>query len=210
MKNKAIKIFTSILLIVVSIFAPIFTESTHENEMIFEWETINNSLHDTTWKLDKNIETPIEITYKTFTLTKNSTFKSYMPYKAFSKSSKQYLLQQYATTDENGFRRINDYYIVAVGTHYFEDINTCIGTYIDIVLENGEVIKCIVGDIKADEHTDSANIVTLHNGCVSEFIVNTKVLDTKVKRTGDVSYLKEEWMSPVEKIVVYERNVFDE
>lgn len=87
--------------------------------------------------------------------------------------------------------------------------NATVGTYIDLILENGTVIPCVVGDFKADIHTDSTNIVTNHNGCVSEFLIDNPVLHTTTKKIGDISYCKEEWKSPVKIIKVYEKNVFD-
>jgi hypothetical protein len=101
---------------------------------------------------------------------------------------------------------IQDRFCVAVGTTVTSNIGTCI----DVVLKNGTIIPCVVGDIKANVHTNSDNITTLANGCVCEFIISKKSLPRKIKRIGDISYCYEEWMSPVEKIIVYERSVFDE
>ena len=130
-----------------------------------------------------------------------SGFKSFMSFKTFGKKTAQYELQQLATTDANGLRKINDYYIIAVGS-YFE---AQVGQRIDLVLENGEVIKCLVGDEKADKDTDSANIFSRNNGCMSEFIVDTCLLEKTVKKHGDVSFLPdEEWNSPVTKIILYD------
>lgn len=205
--NKKKKIVAGIVLIVVGLFTPIFIETTNNNEMIKEWENLNMSLSHTTWELDESIQ---EYSFKEFIIPETNGFKSYMPYNFFSTSSKQYDLQQYAYTDKNGLRKIDDRYVIAVGTYYFDDMSTSIGTYIDLVLENGEIIPCVVGDIKADIHTDSNNIITLQNNCVSEFIVSLDDLHSVAKQVGDVSYIEETWMSPVDKIIVYERNIFDE
>lgn len=67
----------------------------------------------------------------------------------------------------------------------------------------------MLADVKADIHTDSNNIITLANGCVSEFVVYTPSLHNMAKRMGDVSYCCEEWKSPVVEIIVYEQNAFD-
>lgn len=63
--KKNMKIVTGILLIVVGIFTPIFNESPQplNSEMITEWEEIDNSLHDTTWKLDEYTMLLNEIPY---------------------------------------------------------------------------------------------------------------------------------------------------
>lgn len=147
-----------------------------------------------------------EIRFKDYSIPKTSGFKSYMPYTAITlKSSRQYKLQQqYATTGNYGIRMVNDRYCVAIGTF----TNSPIGTYIDLILENDTSIPCIIGDFKADKDTDSNNIITMHNGCATEFIVNSSSLDKMAKRMGDISYCRDEWRSPVKTIRVYEKNVF--
>ena len=152
---------------------------------------------------------PVEIiAYTTYDIPENKGFKSYMDYKAItSRSSKQFQLQNlYANTSDCGIRVVNDRYCIAVGTHF----NAKIGQYLDLILENGVIIPCVLSDVKADIHTDESNIVTLHNGCVSEFIVDTPSLYNIAKKMGDVSYCYAEWRSPVVQIVVYEQNVFDQ
>ena len=134
-----------------------------------------------------------------------SGFKSYMPYTAItSKSSPQYKLQQIAYTGTYGIRQYDNRYCVAIGTAFNADV----GTYFDLILANGTVIPCIVADIKADKHTDSNNMITIANGCLTEFIVDSSTLNRKAKRMGDISYCNEDWNSRVEKIRVYDKNVF--
>lgn len=148
------------------------------------------------------------INYMTYAIPENRGFKSYMDYRAITnKSSQQFQLQKlYANTGNYGIRVVEDRYCIAVGTHF----SASIGQYLDLILENGTVIPCVLADVKADIHTDSNNIITLHNGCVSEFVVDTSSLHNTAKRMGDVSYCCEEWNSPVVEIVVYEQNVFDQ
>ena len=136
-----------------------------------------------------------------------SGFKSYMPYTAItSKSSPQYKLQQIAYTGTYGIRQYDNRYCVAIGTAFNADI----GTYFDLILANGTVIHCIVADIKADRHTDSNNMITIANGCLTEFIVDSSTLNRKAKRMGDISYCNEDWNSRVEKIRVYDKKEGDE
>ena len=127
--------------------------------------------------------------------------KTWMPYTLFSKSSQQYELQQYAETDSLGFRCIAGRYLVAVGSA----AKVSIGQYVDIVLENGEVIPCIIGDSKADSDTYADNLTTKGSGCVCEFIVDTDILAKRIKKSGDVSSIDESYDSPVDKIIVYEK-----
>ena len=146
-----------------------------------------------------------KLNYRDYTVPITSGFKSYMPYTAItSKSSPQYKLQQIAYTGTYGIRQYDNRYCVAIGTAFNADV----GTYFDLILANGTAIPCIVADIKADRHTDSNNMVTIANGCLTEFIVDSSALNKNAKRMGDISYCNEDWNSRVEKIRVYDKNVF--
>lgn len=148
-----------------------------------------------------------KINYDLYSVPEYSGYKSWMPYTAITSiSSPQYLLQnEYAYTGTYGIRQINGRFCVAIGSHFTEDI----GQYFDLILENGTVIPCILADQKADEDTDSDGIFTLHNGCATEFIVDTSNLNYAAKRDGDISSCCEEWDSPVEQIKVYEKNILE-
>ena len=147
-----------------------------------------------------------KLNYRDYTVPITSGFKSYMPYTAItSKSSPQYKLQQIAYTGTYGIRQYDNRYCVAIGTGFNADI----GTYFDLILSNGTVIPCIVADIKADRHTDSNNMITIANGCLTEFIVDSSALNKNAKRMGDISYCNEDWNSRVEKIRVYDKNIFE-
>ena len=146
-----------------------------------------------------------QLDYTEYIAPITSGFKSYMPYTTItSKSSQQYKLQKIAYTGTYGIRQYDNRYCVAIGTAFNADV----GTYFDLILANGTVIPCIVADIKADKHTDSNNMVTIANGCLTEFIVDSSTLNRKAKRMGDISYCNEDWDSRVEKIRVYDKNVF--
>lgn len=140
--------------------------------------------------------------YKEYSVPETSGFKSFMSYKAItSKSSPQYKLQhEKAYTGKNGIRQVDGRYCVAIGSYFTNEI----GALFDLVLENGTVIPCILADQKADKDTDSQNIITRHNGCLSEFIVDVGNLKREIARMGDVSYFNNNWDSPVESIRVYE------
>lgn len=130
--------------------------------------------------------------------------KSYEYYTAITnKSSNAYKLQEVCITDFNGFRRFEDKYVIAVGTYF----NAPVGTALTLVLENDTEIECVVGDIKADIHTDTNNIYS-KCGCASEFIVDKNFTElTNCK--GDVSSVFEDWDSKVKKVRVYDGNYFD-
>ena len=147
-----------------------------------------------------------KLNYRDYTVPITSGFKSYMPYTAITnKASKQFKLQQMASDDTYGIRTVNNRYCVAIGTAF----NAQVGTYFDMILANETVISCIVSDIKADKHTDKNNMITVSNGCLTEFIINSSALDRNAKRMGDISYCCDEWNSRVEKIRVYDKNIFE-
>lgn len=129
--------------------------------------------------------------------------KCYEDYRFLTdETSAQYAIQQLAYTDEHGFRKIDDRYLVAIGTYFDAEC----GTLFDIILENGEKIPSIVGDIKADIHTDVWNVYSAGK-CATEFIVDTNTMDRKLLLTGDISHYCEEWQSKVEALYVYETSI---
>ena len=121
----------------------------------------------------------------------DTDFKSYMDYTCITnKNSSQWKLQKKAHTDENGLRKVDDYYCVALGTYYSDTI----GDIFKVTLENGNTFEVIVGDIKADKHTDSKNMyhsMGEGRGDMVEFIVETSKLPKKVRRAGTISALEE-------------------
>lgn len=151
-------------------------------------------------EVEEEIETVEEQPYvdgNVYWVPNNSGFKSYMPYTAISRWT-QYEIQQIAYTNEKGLRMVDGRYCVAIGSHF----NCEIGQAFDLILENGVVIPCIMGDQKADSDTDGNNIFT-GNGCCTEFIVDMSCLDHYSKIMGDVSYAYEGWDSPVSMIITY-------
>lgn len=138
--------------------------------------------------------------YSDFSVPEYSGMKSYMDYRMITdKTSDQYLLQQYASNGDFGIRMIDDRYCVAIGM--FSDAE--IGDKVDLILENGSTIQCIVGDFKNPIHTDANKMITVKSNCASEFIVSTSVLNKEAKKTGDISYCKDNWKSPVKTIRIY-------
>ena len=131
-----------------------------------------------------------------------SGFKSYEPYDLITAQSAQLCLQYQAVTDSNGFRLLDGRYLVAVGTF----CNAPCGTYIDLILENGVLIPCIVGDIKADVHTDETNTFTIASMCASEFIVDDAI--SPAEWYGDISMVYEEWNSKIHSVRVYHKNYY--
>ena len=126
----------------------------------------------------------------------DTSFKAYMSYKCITnKASEQYKLQLSAWTDDMGLRKVDDYYLVAMGTYYSDTI----GDKFRITLEGDKTFDVMIGDIKADIHTDNSNMYSpvynsngkFRSANVIEFIIDTKSVDRKVKLMGDVSAYEE-------------------
>lgn len=134
---------------------------------------------------------------------KNSSRKTYMDYRKITDtSSKQYELQQNKDcyTTDTGFRKINEYYCIAVGTHYSNNI----GDKLIVYMENGESFKAIVADIKDDKHTDETNRQHRKDGSVIEFVVDTRKLPELVRKMGDISYMDEKIFKGEIKAIIKE------
>lgn len=112
-------------------------------------------------------------------------YKCYMDYRTITDtSSPQWELQQESWTDENGLRRYEDRYCIALGSAYGSDI----GARYIIELEDGAQYRCVLADQKADCDTNAEHTADM-NGAVVEFIVDTPVLPSDVRSMGDVSYI---------------------
>ena len=108
-----------------------------------------------------------------------------MDYRAITnKASEQWQLQKSAYTDANGLRKMNDRYMIAVGSYFTKDI----GEWVDVYLDNGLVLPCIVGDAKADKDTINGHSTGTHNDAI-EFIVETGKLHSVARTRGDISFV---------------------
>lgn len=114
-----------------------------------------------------------------------SSFKSYMDYRCITnRSSLQYKMQQQAYTDENGLRKIGEYYCVAMGTYYGN-----LGDKLYVETDEGANFKVILSDIKSDSHTDATHRYTLANRCMMEFLVETESMPSSIRSSGTVNGL---------------------
>lgn len=139
--------------------------------------------------------------YTVYGTPSHNSFKSYMSYRAVSSSSAQGKLQAQAKTDaKTGIRKVDGRYCVALGSYYCSKI----GTKFDLVMSNGSVVKCILGDQKANRDTDAKNQKT-SDGSIAEFLVDMNKLPSKVKTMGDVSYADKDLKGNIAKIRVYEK-----
>jgi len=117
---------------------------------------------------------------------------------AFSASSAQYALQQKAYTGKYGIRMVDGRYCIAVGYRFCDRI----GTKIDVVLEDGRRIKCIMGDAKARKDTDDTESYHLVDGSYVEFIVDRGSLNWEIQEAGNVGVI-DEFAGRISQIIVY-------
>lgn len=175
----------------------------NENDTYYAIGDMANYLADEINKIESNISYVEDISCKSGTKSKSNkseydipdydtSFKTYMDYRKITdKSSAQYMLQMESYTDNMGLRKYEDHYIVAMGTYYSDNV----GDTFKITLDNEKSFNVIIGDIKANCHTDSKNMYSpvydnndnLISANVIEFIVDTKELDRSVKKLGTVS-----------------------
>ena len=126
----------------------------------------------------------------------DTSFKSFMDWRTItSPTSKQWEIQnsEYTWTDQNGFRRYGDCYLVALGTFY----STTCGDIFEITLDSGKCFLAMTGDIKADEHTDAKHQLRVVGNTKNlvEFIVDTDVIPASCWQTGDMSYAADRLMA---------------
>lgn len=111
-----------------------------------------------------------------------------------AKSSPQYALQKKAKTDDNGLRYVYDpegvkRYCVALPVYWaggtLEDIGRCF----DVVMENGAILHCCLGDLKKREHSQNGAGKFGAHGELLEFQVDQSKLPDIVRKCGDISRL---------------------
>ena len=133
----------------------------------------------------------------------DSTRLSYMDFRTITApETLQYQLQYdgYTVTDwVTGIRKRGDRYMIAIGQEF-----GLTGTEVDVYLENGVEIPCIIGDSK--EYFDTINNEGRigNDGGVVEFIVDTDYLPEEVVWLGsNEAQFNHDWQSPVDYIVIY-------
>lgn len=162
--------------------------------------------------LPTNTPTPTPWPGVTKSVDPGHTFKPYTRYTAYNViGSTQRRLQIASTTDERtGIRVVTDHecnprYCVALGTHWAGAHPEHIGRYVDVVMENGCVLKCVLGDVKRQEDTKGKqNKYGAINNDMLEFIVDEKKLSAAVKACGNVSKAGPEFEGDVKEIIVYD------
>ena len=133
----------------------------------------------------------------------NNSFKSYMgAHKITDTTSAQYQLKSEYLDSACGIKLVGDRYVIAIGTYYTETV----GTRVDLVMQSGEVVPCIVGDVKKNRDTDAMNRQHNVDGSVIEFVVNADTLSSEAKSHGDCSWADPRLMGEIKAIRVYKEN----
>jgi len=113
-------------------------------------------------------------------------FKSWMDWRAITnRNSRQWRMQQIAYTCNDGFRRVDGLYMIALGTYF---LYSGVGDVFDITLSSGVTFRAVVGDVKSDRHTDPTNRFHISDGSVIEFVVDRQVMCSRVLSMGNMSY----------------------
>ena len=126
----------------------------------------------------------------------NSSFKTWMGWQVWeewSPNSAQYkFYKKWGWTDSEGFVRCSaekdlgikdDYYMVALGSYY----GSKLGTKYRITLDTGKVVYAILGEFKANIHTNSTNQYSVRNKDIVEFVVDVELLNSNVKSAGSAN-----------------------
>ena len=104
-----------------------------------------------------------------------------------------YRLQQAAWTDQNGLRRFNNDYIIALGSYY----STSIGDRFKVVLSSGNTFTAILGDGKWDGDCDSkcmympcTDYSGKKVGNLMEFVIDEETINPAVYEYGSIEVIE--------------------
>lgn len=107
--------------------------------------------------------------------------------------------------DEEGFGKVDGRYVVATSASKDGGL-AYVGQCLDVVLTDGTVIPCIVGDIKSSKDanwTVFGHMSSSSSICIIEFIVDKEMwYNTGHANPGRPS-CKPEWSSPLDHIILY-------
>lgn len=181
--------------------APEVKQLPYIEEDIDPMKTLEVNLGNTSISVGSNTLQRYDLPNKYYPGIDFSSFQPYMDYRCITnKNSPAYAVShsELAYTDEYGMRRYktsedqftidgNDDYVIALGTFYKEK-GTAGSRYL-IVTSTGKY-TAIAGDEKADSHTDSRHMFSLHQdgtGGIIEWIVDQRTLEIKMKRSGTIT-----------------------
>lgn len=120
-----------------------------------------------------------------------------------SKTSRQYQLMEAIggvedKFDAEGFGRINGRYVIACTQTYGE-----VGDYVDFVQKNGNVIKCIIGDIKSYKDPECTQWGHKYGQNIVEFVVDKDSWYTSGHPNPGTESCHPEWKDEIVKAINY-------
>lgn len=137
-----------------------------------------------------------------------STRMSYMDYRMITDTeSEQYELQAwYGSTDPTtGIRLVGGRYCIALG----QEITSRKGQFVDVVLENGLRLQCVLSDCKRYCDTVNGDGYVGADGGMVEFVVDEEYLPEDVILMGsNEAQFNWAWQSPVKYVVVYDNGIY--
>lgn len=126
-----------------------------------------------------------------------------------AKSSPQYKLQKIAKTDSNGLRYVTDKngikrYCVALPVYWAGGSPSDIGRCFDVKMANGEVLHCVLGDVKQIKHSQNGEGKFGSRGELLEFQVEFSKLPKFMQNSSDISYFGGAFEGEAVEITVFD------
>lgn len=116
---------------------------------------------------------------------KGGTFKAWEDKNSITDdTSAQYKLLQTSSVDGQGFMRLGESYLVAMGTYYGQYI----GQNLTITLSTGVAFDVVIGDVKDDKNTIDG-MVCRENSSIVEFIIDKSVMKYSDYSQGNLSHM---------------------
>lgn len=175
-----------------------------DSDLVSRLESIHDSAHDSESLTDYVVsesEQSIDCSVWYSPDWYQDTRMSYMDWRTITDpDSEQWALQQYCYTDPTtGIRMCNGRYCIALGQEHTDRK----GQYVDVTLDNGIVINCIVADCKRYCDTQGGYGVIGADGGIIEFVVDEDYLPYDVALMGsNEAQFDWTWQSPVRKVVI--------
>ena len=163
-------------------------ESIHDSESLADYEVSES---------EQSIDCTVWYSPDWYTDTR----MSYMDWRTITDpDSEQWALQQHCYTDPTtGIRMCNGRYCIAIGQEHTDRK----GQYVDVTLDNGVTLNCIVADCKRYCDTQGGYGVIGADGGIVEFVVDEDCLPEDVILMGsNEAQFDWAWQSPVRKVVV--------
>ena len=131
-----------------------------------------------------NITKSVKTTDNEYEVPNLPDFKSWTNYYNVLRDSPQWgvLTSEGTYTDDNGFRRKGEDYLVAMGNYYTKTL----GERFRITTNKGKIFTVTICDWKDNCDTDSKGQYTLENNCIIEFYVGNNLCKS-VQNSGSCS-----------------------